>query len=68
MNSSGMSIAPRSTGSVPLAVDLFGQHLRLADRELESLAPHQLDEDRELQLAAALHLPRVGTACRKDPQ
>ena len=45
-----------------LAVDLAGQHLRLADRELEAFAPHQLDEHRQLQLAAALHLPGVGRA------
>ena len=45
---------------VDLAVDLAGDHLRLADGELEALATHRLDEHRELQLAAALHLPRVG--------
>ena len=44
---------------VPLAVDVLRQHLRLADRELEALAAHQLDEHRELELAAALHLPGV---------
>ena len=42
-----------------LAVDLADQHLRLADRQLEALAAHELDEDRELQLAAAVDLPRV---------
>jgi hypothetical protein len=45
---------------VQLAVDLAGDDLRLADGELEALAAHDLDEDRELQLAAALHLPGVG--------
>ena len=33
--------------------------LRLADGQLEALAPHRLDQHRELQLAAALHLPRL---------
>ncbi len=53
---------------VPLAVDLARQHLRLADRELEALAAHQLDEHRELQLAAALHLPRVGARGREHAE
>ena len=44
---------------VQLAVDLARDHLRLADRQLEALAPHRLDEHGELQLAAALHLPGV---------
>ena len=51
----------RSTGSWHLAVDLAGDDLGLADGELEALAPHHLDEHRELELAAPLHLPRVGT-------
>ena len=66
--SSGTSIARRSTGSLALAVDLLRQHLRLADGELEALAAHQLDEDRELELAAALHLPRVRPRGRDDAQ
>ena len=41
------------------AVDVADDHLGLADGELEALAAHQLDEDRELQLAAALDLPLV---------
>ena len=45
---------------VQLAVDLARDHLRLADRQLEALAAHRLDEHRELQLAAALDLPGVG--------
>ena len=45
---------------VDLAVDLAGDDLGLADGELEALAAHHLDEHRELQLAAALHLPGVG--------
>ena len=50
----------RSTGSWTLAVDLAGDDLGLADGELEALAAHHLDQHRELQLASALHLPRVG--------
>src|SRR4029079_12782954 len=46
-------------GLVRAAVDLAGDDLRLADRQLEALAAHQLDEHRELQLAAALDLPGV---------
>ena len=45
---------------VRLAADLSGDDLGLADGELEALAAHRLDEHRELELAAALHLPRVG--------
>ena len=45
---------------VHLAVDLAGQHLRLADGELEALAAQDLDQHRELQFAAALDFPRVG--------
>src|SRR5262249_34501170 len=33
--------------------------LRLADLELEALAAHHLDEDRELQLAASGHAKRI---------
>ena len=53
---------------VHLAVDLAGHDLRLADRELEALAPHQLDQHRELELAAALHLPGVRPLGRKHAQ
>src|SRR5204862_4041811 len=42
-----------------LAVDLPRQDLWLADGELEALTPHDLDEDRELELPTALHLPDV---------
>ena len=57
--SSGASTLIRSTGSWQLAVDLPGDDLRLADGQLEALAAHQLDEDRQRQLAAALDLPHV---------
>ena len=55
-------------GLVHLAVDLAGDDLRLADGELEALAAHLLDEDRQRQLAAALDLPGVGTLGRQDAQ
>ena len=47
---------------VQRAVDLARHDLRLADGQLEALAAHELDEDRQLQLAAALDLPCVGPA------
>ena len=68
MYSSGTSIATRSTGSCRLPSISRVEHLRLADRQLEALAAHQLDEHRELQLAAALHLPRVRARGREDAQ
>ena len=52
---------------VDLAVDIAGHDLRLADRELEALAPHHLDQDGQLQLAAALHLPGVRPLGRQHP-
>ena len=45
---------------VQLAVDLLGDDLGLAHGELEALAAHDLDQDGQLQLAAALDLPGVG--------
>ena len=53
---------------VALAVDLANDDLRLADGELEPLAPHRLDEDRQLELTATLHFPRVGPLGRQDPE
>ena len=53
---------------VHLAVDLARHDLRLADRELEALAAHQLDEHGELQLAAALHLPGVRALGREHAE
>src|SRR6478735_4039049 len=55
-------------GLVDLAVDLARHDLRLADRELEALATHLLDEDGQGQLATALHLPRVGTLGGQDAE
>ena len=51
---------------VALAVDLARDDLGLADRELEALAAHRLDEDRHLQLAAAGHLEGVGGVAGLD--
>ena len=53
---------------VLLAVDLSCQHLGLADGQLEALAAHDLDQHRELELPAALHLPDVGPRGRLDAQ
>ena len=44
---------------VDFPVDVPGDDLRLAHGELEAFAAHQLDENRELQLATSLHLPRI---------
>ena len=48
-------------GLVELAVDRAGHHLRLADGELEPLAAHHLHQHRQLELAAPLDLPSIGT-------
>ena len=53
---------------VELAVDLAGEHLGLADGQLEALAAHHLDEHGQLQLAAALDLPGVGPLGVADAQ
>ncbi len=47
-------------GLVHLAVDGARDDLRLTDDELVALAAHELDEDGQLQLTAALDLPGVG--------
>ncbi len=52
---------------VPLPVDLPGDDLRLTDSELKALAAHQLDQDRQRELPAALHLPGVGALGRQHP-
>ena len=58
----------RSTGSCRTPSISPRDDLRLADGELEALAAHLLDEDRQLELAAALHLPGVGPLGREDAQ
>ena len=50
------------------AVDLAGDHLGLADGELEALAAHDLDQHGQRQLAAALDLPDVGALGVDDAQ
>ena len=49
------------------AVDHPGDHLRLADGDLEALPAHDLDQHGQLQLAAALHLPGVRPLGRQHP-
>ena len=53
---------------VDLAVHLALDDLGLADGELEALTTHHLDQHRELQLASALHLPRVGAVGVEDAE
>src|SRR3954449_1137722 len=53
---------PRTLPAAPrLGIEL-GQPTRPADRQLEPLAPHRLDQHPELQLAAARNLERIGFA------
>ena len=66
--SSGTSIERRSTGSWRLPSISLLDDVRLADCHLEALAAHHLDEDRELQLAAALDLEGVRAVGRHDAQ
>ena len=47
--------------------DLARDDLRLADGQLEALATHGLDKHGELELAATLHLPGVGTLGLEHP-
>ena len=60
MNSGGMSTVMRSYGSWVSPSTLAQDHLRARHLQLEALAPHLLDQHRQLQLAAAAHLERVG--------
>ena len=60
--------AQRLDGLVQATVDLARDHLGPPDGELEALAAERLDEDRELQLAASLHDPRVGAVGVPYPQ
>ena len=55
-----------STGSTICAVDLLGDDVGARDLELEALAAHHLDQDRELQLAAADDLHLLGRVGRLD--
>ena len=49
-----------------LAVDLVEEDLRPRDGQLEALAPHLLDQDRQLELAPAADLVRVAGLGRAD--
>ena len=60
--SSGASIVRCSNGSYVLPSTFLRDDLGLADGQLEALAAHVLDEDRQGELAAALHLPGVRPA------
>ena len=51
-----------------LAVAFGDDDLRLGDRELVAFAAHRLDEDREMQFAAAAHFERVGRVGVGDAQ
>jgi len=53
---------------VNFPVHLAGDDLRLPHRELEAFSAHQLDENRELQLATPLHLPRIRSLGWKHAQ
>ena len=67
-NSSGTSMLSRSTGSTTLPSLLVGEHLGLADGQLEALAAHDLDEHGQLELAAGLDLPGVGPFGGQHPK
>ena len=45
-----------------LAVDALGDDLRLAHHQFVAFATHHLDQDGELQFAAAQHLERIRRA------
>ena len=62
--SSGTSMVTCSTGSCSLPSTMLRDDLGLADGQLEAFAAHGLDQDGELQLAAALDLPGVGALGR----
>ena len=67
-NSSGTSMATRSTGSCTLPLI---SRVTTAGLPTVSSKPSRrivLDQHRELQLAPALHLPRVGTLAREHAQ
>ena len=61
-----MSIVIRSYGSWTSPPTVAQDDLRAADGELVALAAHLLDEDRQLELAAAPDLERVAGLGRVD--
>ena len=66
-NSSATSMTSSSTGSTILPLTLLGHDVGARDLELEALAAHHLDQDRQLQLAAAEHLHLLRRVGRLDP-
>ena len=66
--SSRTSITTYSTGSILTPSRLGDDDLRLADRDLVAFAAHRLDQDREMQFAAAADLERVGAVGVRDAQ
>ena len=68
MNSSGMSMKSRSTGSRTLSPSVLRDHLGLGDHELVPLPAHRLDQDRHLQLPPSAHLEGVGPLRRLHPE
>jgi hypothetical protein len=57
-----------SYGSWNDAVDFLGDDARPRHGKLEAFAPHVLEQDRQVQLAAARHQERVGVAGLLDAQ
>ena len=55
-----------STGSTICAVDLLGDDVGPRHLQLEAFAAHHLDQDRQLQLAAADDLHLLGRVGRLD--
>ena len=53
------SPAPRTARAARRSTPVASDHARTRHLELVALAPHRLHEDREMQLAAARHRPRV---------
>ena len=56
-----------SSGSCSLPSIVARQDFRLADLQFVAFAPHHLDQNGELQFAAAHHLERIGAARFFDP-
>ena len=61
-----MSIVIRSYGSWISPSTVAQEDLRARGGQLEALAPHLLDEDGQLELAAAADLERVARLGRAD--
>ena len=66
-NSSATSITRSSIGSTIVPLDLLGDDVGTRDLQLVALAPHHLDQNRQLQLAAAEHFHLLRRVGRLDP-